>query len=87
MTDPSPSPERLQEVSRLAGALAERVRAAQMLGEPVEDAQVKALLEAALLLEESGIAQPPLVMEALQKVDDVSARGGQPVAHESDPEL
>ena len=47
MTDRPSDPERLSEISRLAGVLAERVLDAQIMSEPIQDVQIKALLDAA----------------------------------------
>lgn len=62
--------ERLSEISRLAGVLAERVLDAQIMSEPIQDAQIGALLDAALLLEEYAVPLPPLLTQILHEVSD-----------------
>lgn len=70
MTDRPSDAERLSEISRLAGVLAERVLDAQIMSEPIQDVQIKALLDAALLLEEYAVPLPPLLTQILHEVSD-----------------
>jgi hypothetical protein len=77
MTDRPSDAERLSEISRLSGVLAERVLDAQIMSEPIQDLQIKALLDAALLLEEYAVPLPPLLTQILHEVsDDVFGEGG-----------
>ena len=66
------SPERLSEVSRLAGLLADQVLDAQIMSRPVPDQHIRALLSAAFLLDEYGIQLPSL----LQQIVHGAKRGG-----------
>ena len=68
MTNLPLSAERLSEVSRLATLLADRVLEAQIMSRPILDAQVRALLDAALVLEEHSVPLPPLLKQILSQV-------------------
>src|ERR1700710_2707936 len=69
MTERAATTERLSEVTRLATLLADRILDAQIMSRPIADVQVRALLDAALVLEEHGIPLPPLLMQILHEVD------------------
>ncbi|MCJ2111576.1 hypothetical protein MKK64_10265 [Methylobacterium sp. E-025] len=57
------SPERLSEVSRLAGLLADQVLDAQIMSRPVSDQHIRTLLSAAFLLDEYGLPLPSLLQQ------------------------
>ena len=57
------SPERLSEVARLAGLLADQVLDAQILSRPIPDHHIRTLLSAAFLLEEYGVPLPSLLQQ------------------------
>ena len=73
----APSPERLSEVTRLATLLADRALDAHIERRPIPDDQVRALVDAALLLDAYGQALPPLVGQVLHEVGSgpAAARG------------
>jgi hypothetical protein len=54
MTEQAATTERLSEVTRLATLLADRVLDAQIMSRPIADVQIRALLDAALVLEQRG---------------------------------
>jgi hypothetical protein len=66
---------RLSEVARLATLVADQVLDAQIMSRPVPDAQIRALLDAALVLEEHAMPLPPLLMQILHEVDEASGPG------------
>ncbi|MCJ2041685.1 hypothetical protein MKK55_22410 [Methylobacterium sp. J-059] len=57
------SPERLWEVSRLAGLLADQVLDAQIFSRPIPDQHIRTLLSAAFLLDEHGLPLPSLLQQ------------------------
>ena len=59
---------RLSETLRLTALLTEQVVATQTLRRPVPDEQVRALANAALILEEYAVPLPPLLMQALDEI-------------------
>lgn len=67
MSQPSPSPERLSEVSRLAGELADQILTESLLGAP-SAAKVTALGEAVHLLEDCRHPVPDLVADVLSRL-------------------
>lgn len=67
MAAPSPSPDRLSEVSRLAGELADQILLESMLGAP-SATKVTALGEAAHLLEDCHHPVPDLVADVLSRL-------------------
>lgn len=69
MTGQPPSAERLSEVARLAALLADSVLDAQIMRRPILDAQIQALLDAALLLEEHEVPLPPLLKQIVHEVE------------------
>lgn len=75
--DARDSGDKLPEVSRLAALLARNVLDAQIEGRPVPDDQIRFLLDAALLLNEYGVALPSLLGQIMHgasepKADDPS---------------
>ena len=75
MNEQPASVRRLSEVSRLATLLADRVFDAQIMSRPIPDIQIRALLDASLVLEEHGVVLPPLLMRILHEVDEATDRG------------
>ncbi|WP_336488748.1 hypothetical protein [Methylobacterium nigriterrae] len=61
-------PERLARVSELAARLAEKTLADRMLEHPTPDATLRALADAALLLDAHGQPIPPLALELLTRL-------------------
>jgi hypothetical protein len=59
---------KIAEVQRLATALAARVRYAQLVGRPVYEEQVSALVGAARLMDEENAPWPPMVEEVLTEL-------------------
>ena len=59
---------KLAEVQRLATALAARVRYAQLVGRPVYQEQITALVGAARLLDAENAPWPPMVEEVLTEL-------------------
>jgi hypothetical protein len=69
MGDGSGAPNvKIAEVQRLATALAARVRYAQLVGRPVYEAQIAALVSAARLMDEEKASWPPMVEEVLTEL-------------------
>ncbi|TXN39597.1 hypothetical protein FV232_22215 [Methylobacterium sp. WL30] len=68
------SPERLSEVSRLAGLLADQVLDAQIMSRPILDQHIRALLDAALLLDKHSIPLPALLMQIVHEIDKDTGR-------------
>ena len=75
MTGQAATTERLSEVTRLATLLADRVLDAQIMSRPIADVQIRALLDAAIVLEEHSMPLPPLLMQILHEVDEASSQG------------
>lgn len=69
MADANASEDRLTEVSRLAGELADQVLLESLIGTP-SPAKVSALGEAAILLEDFSRPVPDLVSNVLTRVHD-----------------
>ncbi|WP_232630586.1 hypothetical protein [Methylobacterium sp. Leaf118] len=69
MADANTSEDRLTEVSRLAGELADQVLLESLIGVP-SPAKVSALGEAAILLEDYRRPVPDLVTDVLTRVHD-----------------
>ncbi len=63
------SPERLSELARLAGLLADQVLDAQIMGRPVPDQQIRTLLSAAFLLDEYGVPLPSLLQQIVHEAE------------------
>jgi hypothetical protein len=57
----APTDARLSEIVRLTNLLADRVLDARIMGDPVDEADIEALLKASLLLSEFGQEAPPLL--------------------------
>lgn len=68
MADTSPSPDRLAEVSRLAGELADQILLESMIGTP-SATKVTALGEAVDLLEDCRHPVPDLVADVLRRLE------------------
>ncbi|MEL6062228.1 MULTISPECIES: hypothetical protein [unclassified Methylobacterium] len=73
---------KLAEVQRLATALAARVRYAQLVGRPVYDAQITALVSAARLMDAENAPWPPMVEEVLTELAR-SLEGADPAPEEA----
>ncbi|MCJ2114988.1 hypothetical protein MKK64_27925 [Methylobacterium sp. E-025] len=63
------SSERLSEVSRRAGLLADQVLDAQIMRRTILNQQIRALLDAALLLNEYNVPLPPLLTQIVHEID------------------
>ncbi|KQT50046.1 MULTISPECIES: hypothetical protein [Methylobacteriaceae] len=63
------SPARLSEVSRLATLLADQALDAQIERRPIPDLQLRALVEAAELLDAYGQALPPLLGQVMHEIN------------------
>ncbi|MBP1181959.1 hypothetical protein [Methylobacterium sp. PvR107] len=59
---------KIAEVQRLATALAARVRYAQLVGRPIYEGQIAALVSAARLMDEANAPWPPMVEEVLTEL-------------------
>ena len=59
---------KIAEVQRLATALAARVRYAQLVGRPVYEEQISALVNAARLMDAENAPWPPMVEEVLTEL-------------------
>lgn len=64
---------RLPTVSRLAARLASHVVESQIKGQPVPDTHIRSLLDAALLLQEHGVALPSLLEQIMEGVAEPAA--------------
>lgn len=69
MTSESTAPPGMSEILAMAGELAERLLGDQAEGRDLPDDQVRALVKAAMLLEEHGVPWPPTMMQVLQAID------------------
>ncbi|WP_457106900.1 hypothetical protein [Methylobacterium sp. P5_C11] len=77
MSDASGAPSaKIAEVQRLATALAARMRYAQLVGRPVYEAQIAALVGAARLMDEEKVPWPPMVEEVLTELARTIEGGG-----------
>lgn len=85
MTGQRDSTDRLPEVLRLTSVLAEQVLDAQIMHRAVPDEQIRALANAALLLEDHGVTLPPLLMQVLHEVG-AGAPAGEPLDRDGDAE-
>ncbi|GJE76863.1 MULTISPECIES: hypothetical protein [Methylorubrum] len=68
------SPARLSEVSRLATLLADQALDAQIERRPIPDLQLRALVDAAELLDAYGQALPPLLGQVMHEINIGSDR-------------
>lgn len=59
-------PERLSEVARLAGLLADQVLDAQIFSRPIPDQHIRTLLSAAFFMEQYGVPLPSLLQQIVQ---------------------
>lgn len=74
-TDPPYKTERLAEIARMADLLADRILNAQIMGRPVKESDILALLEASLLLSERGQETPQLVIQVVRRLDEAKTAG------------
>lgn len=84
MGDGAPN-AKLAEVQRLATALAARVRYAQLVGRPIYEPQIAALVTAARLMDEENAPWPPMVEEVLTELAR-SIDSADPAADDGVPE-
>jgi hypothetical protein len=68
MTDAGAQPSQLDEVARLATALAEQTIASQIVGRTIPAEQLTALVNAAQCLTDNHIPWPPLVQEVVHEI-------------------
>ncbi|TXM93234.1 hypothetical protein FV223_09085 [Methylobacterium sp. WL116] len=68
------APDRLSEVSGLAGLLADQVLDAQIMSRPVPDQHIRALMDAALLLGEYSVPLPPLLTQIVYEIGTETGR-------------
>jgi hypothetical protein len=69
MSEASPESDRMSEVVHMAGTLADRLLDAQIMRGEMPAEQVRALVDAAALMEERGVPWPPMMMQVLQAVE------------------
>lgn len=69
MTTASSAPPGMNEILEMSGELAERMHEDQTAGRDVSEDRVRALVKAAMLLEEHGLPWPPRMMQVLQDID------------------
>jgi hypothetical protein len=77
-------PDRLSEVLRLSTLLADRTLDAQIMGQVLAEDQVVALAKAARLLQDHGVAWPPLLTQVLH---ELAGKMGQGAVDDADPEV
>lgn len=75
MTTASSAPPGMNEILEMSGELAERMFEDQAAGREVAEDRVRALMKAAMLIEEHGLPWPPRVMDVLQAVDRPASDG------------
>ncbi|MGU3558551.1 hypothetical protein [Methylobacterium radiotolerans] len=91
MSDATTGSDRMSEVVHLAGALADRLLDSQIVRGEMPADQVRALVDAAVLMEERGVPWPPIMMEVLKAVEvglrngDAVQPNGAPPDEEADP--
>jgi hypothetical protein len=59
----------MDRILEMSGELADRMHEDQAAGRGVSEDRVRALVKAAMLLEEHGLPWPPRVMQVLQEID------------------
>lgn len=69
MSEASPESDRMSEVVHMAGTLADRLLDAQIMRGEMPADHVRALVDAAVLMEERGVPWPPMMMQVLKAVD------------------
>jgi hypothetical protein len=74
-------PRSISDISRLAGQLAERVVQAQLFGKRAPEADIRLLMDAAMLLEQYGEELPLLLVPIVQEV-----RAGMAAPADAEPE-
>lgn len=82
--------DRMSEVVHLAGTLADRLLDAQIMQGAMPAEQVRALVDAAVLMEERGVPWPPMMMQVLKTVEaglqnEDAAQGDVEPTEEADP--
>ena len=91
MSDATTGSDRMSEVVHLAGTLAARLLDSQIVRGEMPADQVRALVDAAVLMEERGVPWPPMMMEVLKAVEagprdgDAAQGDGDPQDEEADP--
>jgi len=65
----SSAPPGMNEILEMSGELAERMFEDQAAGRDVAEDRVRALIKAAILIEEHGLPWPPRMMSVLQAID------------------
>lgn len=87
MNDDELGADRMSEVVQMAGKLADRLLDAQIMRKELPADQVRALVDAAVLLEERGVPWPPMMIQVLQAIDAEFRNGDEaPRGAESDGE-
>jgi hypothetical protein len=84
MANDAPDAGGMTEVVRMAGMLADRLLDAQIMRKELPDDQVRALVDAALLMEERGVPWPPMMSQVLQTVE-AELRGDDAALGQTDP--
>jgi hypothetical protein len=74
----------MTEVVRMAGMLADRLLDAQIMRKDLPVDQVRALVDAAVLMDERGVPWPPMMSQVLQSVE-AELRGDDAPLEETDP--
>jgi hypothetical protein len=69
MSEAPAETDRMSEVVHMAGTLADRLLDAQIMRGEMPDDQVRALVDAAVLMEERGVPWPPMMMQVLHAVE------------------
>ncbi|MGU3402180.1 hypothetical protein [Methylobacterium brachiatum] len=91
MSDATTESDRMSEVVHMAGALADRLLDSQIVRGEMPADQVRALVDAAVLMQERGVPWPPMMMEVLKAVEaglrdgDAAQGAGDPSDEEADP--
>lgn len=73
----------LAEIARMTDDLADRILSAQIMGHPVKESDILALLEASLLLSERGQETPPMVVQVVRRLDAASSSMARGLAPDS----
>jgi hypothetical protein len=84
MANEAPDAGGMSEVVRMAGMLADRLLDAQIMRKDLPVDQVRALVDAAVLMEERGVPWPPMMAQVLQSVE-TELRGEDPDHGEAEP--
>lgn len=92
MTIAGSESDRMSEVVHMAGTLANRLLDAQIMRREMPADQVRALVEAAVLMDERGVPWPPMMMQVLRAVeaglqeDDPAEGASEPARDGADPD-